>query len=261
MHTGKPISRTQREQLIRKDTTMKTELTRSTNSSKLHTEPFKLALLAAVCAVGFSCQPVLADEIWSQSYDGFGGPNHPFAIALDSSGNAIVTGSSANANGNDDIYTAKYAAGSGQLLWSVRYDGPAGGNDYGTGVAVDTAGNVIVIGFSANGNDPNGSIGFDFYTAKYSPNGQFLWDQRGPYTQGRANWPGSWLVKRVAVDGNGDVIISGCSDQLAPCCQWNFYTAKYEGTTGNRCGSSGTWGLPVKIGPSAWRLTEPRTSL
>src|SRR5438552_3408434 len=76
-------------------------------------------------------QAVFADQLWVQAYNGFGGDNNPYAMALDSSGNAIVTGSSKNQNGNDDIYTAKYAVGDGHLLWEVRYDGPAGGDDRG----------------------------------------------------------------------------------------------------------------------------------
>jgi len=118
--------------------------------------------------------PALADQVWIQQYDSFGGDNYPYAVALDSGGNAVVSGLSRNQNGNSDIYTAKYAAADGYLLWEVRYDGPAGGDDVGTGVAVDSAGNVIVTGYSASG-DPNGGVGgsfpFDFYTAKYSAAG------------------------------------------------------------------------------------------
>ena len=53
-----------------------------------------------------------------------------------------------NANGNADYYTAKYAAADGALVWEKRYNGTGNGNDYGHGVAMDTAGNVLVTGAS-----------------------------------------------------------------------------------------------------------------
>src|SRR6266487_4372264 len=116
-----------------------------------------LSLSMASAAVMFN-SPTHADQIWEQRYDGFGSDNHPYAVALDSSGNTVVTGSSMNQNGNFDFYTAKYDGSDGHLLWEVRYDSPAGGEDRGTGVAVDSVGNVIVTGYSANTNNPNGDF-------------------------------------------------------------------------------------------------------
>ena len=42
-------------------------------------------------------------------------------MALDSSGNVVVTGYSANTNSNTDYYTAKYAAADGAYLWDKAY--------------------------------------------------------------------------------------------------------------------------------------------
>ena len=50
-------------------------------------------------------------------------------MAVDGSGNVVVTGYSDNGT-NDDYYTAKYAAADGALLWEKRYNGPANGDDY-----------------------------------------------------------------------------------------------------------------------------------
>jgi hypothetical protein len=66
--------------------------------------------LAIIGLIGQFDQPVRADQIWAQFYDGFGGPNEPYGVAMDSAGNAIVTGNSVNASGTSDIYTVKYSA-------------------------------------------------------------------------------------------------------------------------------------------------------
>ena len=72
-------------------------------------------------------------------------------MAVDSSGNVVVTGYSEGA------YTAKYAAADGALLWEKRYSG------YARAVAVDSSGNVVLAG-SSFGIDSHE----DFYTAKHA---------------------------------------------------------------------------------------------
>ncbi len=57
------------------------------------------------------------------------------AVAVDSAGDVIVTGSSGY-----HYYTAKYAAADGALLWEKRYNGPGDTEDDATGVAVDGGG-------------------------------------------------------------------------------------------------------------------------
>ena len=48
-------------------------------------------------------------------------------MAVDGSGNVVVTGSSYTSAFNADYYTAKYAAADGALLWQQRYNGPDNG--------------------------------------------------------------------------------------------------------------------------------------
>jgi hypothetical protein len=169
--------------------------------------------------------------LWQKRYNGPANKDDsPTALAVDGSGNVVVTGSSDNGT-NTDFYTAKYATANGALLWEKRYNGPANTNDSASAVAVDGGGNVFVTGSSDNGTNS------DFYTAEYAAaDGALLWEKRynGPansYDNARA----------VAVDGSGNVIVTGRSghafgglggyfDSNRPL--WDYYTAKYAAADG-----------------------------
>ena len=68
--------------------------------------------------------------LWEVRYDG---PAHledePQAVAVDAAGNVIVTGSSRFVGGifSTDMYTAKYAAATGALVWEQRFHEAGGG--------------------------------------------------------------------------------------------------------------------------------------
>ena len=157
--------------------------------------------------------------LWEQRYNGpatdydYDGAS---AVAVDGSGNVVVTGHSRNSGGDNDYYTAKYAAANGALLWEKR--GPGG---FAYAVAVDGSGNVVVTGESA----------YDYYTGKYAAaNGALLWEKRydGPtngYDQANA----------VAVDSSGNVVVTGAfttgwDDNEDPI--YGSYTAKYAAADG-----------------------------
>src|SRR2546425_1231607 len=71
------------------------------------------------------------------------------AVAVDVSGNVVVTGCSRDRS-DPHYYTAKYAAADGALVWEQRYDGPANEHDVAQAVALDGSGNVVVTGFSGS---------------------------------------------------------------------------------------------------------------
>ena len=91
-------------------------------------------------------------------------------LTVDTSRNVIVTGTSYHGDypGNADFYTAKYDALDGHLIWQQRYDGPNILWDEPSGVAVDSAGNVIVTGSSVDYSIPDYLSASFFYTAKYA---------------------------------------------------------------------------------------------
>ena len=76
-------------------------------------------------------------------------------MVVDNSGNVIVTGISdtIGANTGDDLITAKFSGGNGDILWQQPLNGLAdSGNDEALGVTVDPAGDVAVVGTIDKGN-------------------------------------------------------------------------------------------------------------
>lgn len=117
------------------------------------------------------------NRVWLRKYGNANlhlGYDYAKAIALDAATNVYVTGLSPAQGTGLDIATVAYD-NDGNELWVKRYDGPVHGDDQGTAIAVDAAGNVYVTGFSANTDG-----GYDLTTIKYArletirvlPNGQ-----------------------------------------------------------------------------------------
>lgn len=92
--------------------------------------------------------------LW-QAYDSAGIDDYARALALDGEGGVYVTGSvdhdGDESNFNDNIYTVKRDAASGQLLWSHEYGETCiGCFDVPSDVAVDPAGHVFVAGSTSS---------------------------------------------------------------------------------------------------------------
>lgn len=100
-------------------------------------------------------------------------------MAIDASGNVVVTGKSKTTSAKDDYATVKYNS-SLVSQWTKTLD-QAGKTDRATGVYVDAAGDVYVTGRSNNGNDD------DYLTIKYAS----------------ANGANSWAAYKI-FDSNGD---------------------------------------------------------
>lgn len=88
-------------------------------------------------------------EEWVARYNG---PANSYdqseGVALDSSGNVYVTGTSYTPQGSSyDYATIKYNT-SGEQEWVIRYNGPGNGADDARAIAVDGSGNIYVTGTS-----------------------------------------------------------------------------------------------------------------
>ena len=100
-------------------------------------------------------------ELWVARYNGPGNSaDYAYAIAVDSSGNAYVTGKSIGSGTSSDYATIKYN-NAGVEQWVARYS--TKWNDDATAIAIDSSDNVYVTGRSWN----SGTEG-DYATVKYN---------------------------------------------------------------------------------------------
>ena len=125
---------------------------------------------------------------------GANGNDFAYAIALDTNGNVLVTGSS-QSGAQSDYLTVKYDP-TGVELWRVTMDRAANGDEEAYALAVDAGGNVIVTGTS----------NYDYLTVKYSPAGVETWRQ--PMSGG-----GNGMDRSVALclDASGNAVVTGYS--------------------------------------------------
>ncbi|MEO0191120.1 MAG: T9SS type A sorting domain-containing protein [candidate division WOR-3 bacterium] len=146
-------------------------------------------LLVFPCALSFAVPSL----IWFKAYDS-GYNDYAQGIAIDSSWNVVVTGTSYN--GIDfDCFTIKYNP-LGDTIWTRRFD--TGTSDIARSVAIDVSGNIIVVGSSRVD-----SI-YDYLIIKYDSNGNLIWVRR---YQTQFNNFGMG----VAIDINQNIIVTGYS--------------------------------------------------
>ncbi len=155
------------------------------------------------------------DTVWVRGYNGTGNNDDgATAIKVDRNGNVYVTGYSYSDNSQDYV-TIKYNT-NGDTIWSSRYIGPGDTDDLPTALAIDSAGNVYVTGYS------NGDVGgsTDYTTIKYDAEGDTVWvrQYRGPADSD--DKPAG-----IAVDDSGNVFVTGYSDYF-------YLTIKYDANGG-----------------------------
>lgn len=152
---------------------------------------------------------------WVAIYD-LGGGDIARAIAIDVSGNIIVTGESAGIGTYNDYTTLKYNS-SGVQLWEARYNGPTNGTDQALSLALDSSGNIFITGSSHN----NVTFYEEYATVKYSPSGVQQWASR---YNGPGN--GSDIANSVKVDASGNVYVTGQSEGTGSNA--DYATIKYN---------------------------------
>jgi uncharacterized delta-60 repeat protein len=159
------------------------------------------------------------DQNWEARHDGpTSSRDEPIKIAVDSSGNVYVTGSSRRSETYYDYATIKYDS-TGSQTWIAWYDNNSQ-YDEPQAIALDSSGYVYVTGYS-RGSYPN----YDYATVKYNSAGVEQWAATydGPENDDdRAN--------AITVDTAGNVYVTGRSRGSN---EFNEYaTIKYD-TGGN----------------------------
>lgn len=166
-------------------------------------------------------RPLYIDPLFYSTYLGGSGGDGGNSIAVDSAGNAYVAGNtnsidfpaanplqSINA-GNIDIFVAKLNPTGSALIYSTYFGGSE--NDFNPAIAVDSAGNAYVTGFTDSSNLPminplqpaSGGGSSDAFVAKINPIGSAL--VYSTYLGGSSGDSGAG----IAVDNVGDAYVTG----------------------------------------------------
>jgi uncharacterized delta-60 repeat protein len=140
---------------------------------------------------------------WVARYHGGLSDDLAYALAVDASGNAYVTGETVILGGDTDYGTVKYNA-RGRQQWVNLYDGPGIGVDRGNDIAVDASGDVYVTGESEGS-----GTGPDYATVKYNPLGNQEWVARFVGPRDSADF-----ATAIALDGSGNVYVTGRRNRL-----------------------------------------------
>lgn len=197
-------------------------------------------------------------HLWSTYLGGFNDDFDPngtrgdygYGIAVDSSGNVLVAGRTDSSgwvsggfdtshNGGADAFVVKLSPNGGHF-WSTYLGGI--NDEYSRGIAVDSAGNVLVTGHTSSsgwvsgGFDTSHNGGADAFVVKLSPNGGHLWST---YLGGST----SDIGNDVVADSAGNVLVTG-------------YTSSSSWVTGGHdTDYNGGWdGFLVKLSPVGGHL-------
>jgi Beta-propeller repeat/HYDIN/CFA65/VesB-like, Ig-like domain len=166
-------------------------------------------------------QELVIDPVLSYStYLGGSGGDIGYAIAVDASGNAYVTGTTASLNfpttggqttlgGGKDVFVAKLNPSGTALLYSVFLGG--GNLDRATGIAIDSSGDAYLAGYTTSTDFPTTSGAYqtsnagntNAFLTKLDPTGTSL--VYSTYLGGG----GIDYGRGVAVDASGDAFITG----------------------------------------------------
>lgn len=141
------------------------------------------------------------DELWRNTLDdGLDGKNETTGVAFYDRTDAApddvyVTGTVASLTGFD-IFTARLAGSNGDLVWGEA-DATSKTSNFARGIAVDGAGNPVVVGGSFSGFESP-----EIYAVKLDPDGNKLWNYN-------FNFKNPGFMSAVVVDGQGDVVMAG----------------------------------------------------
>jgi len=155
-------------------------------------------------------------HVWDRPLGGVADTDDANGVALDGEGDVLSTGDFDNAaefggdvltsEGYSDAFLCKHEGTTGNHVWSIRLGGT--GSDVGNAVAVDSGGDVYLVGNFQNvvnfgGGNLTSAGGADFYVAKYDgTDGAHIWSKRIGGT-------GNDRAFDITIDGDGNLIVVG----------------------------------------------------
>lgn len=138
------------------------------------------------------------------------GWNYAYAVAVDSSGIAYITGETSATGASRQAYVAKFSADGATQTYLYKFGGTTE-DEYGYGVAVDSAGNAYVTGSTASSDFPVTTGAYqtayggmtDAFIAKLNPAGDAL--VYATYLGGSSSDVG----RGIALDSSGNAYVAG----------------------------------------------------
>ncbi len=179
-----------------------------------------LLILATILAAGTARANVQQD--WATRFGTAGSSGA--AVAVDPAGNVYVAANIFRGVRGFDLLTIKYDA-AGTQLWSREFNGIGNGLEYPVGIAITSAGSIVVTGTSFRG--PT-ALNYEIVTMAYAPNGDSLWLARYNGVSAKDDRP-----LALAVDASGNTYVAGYSNGNS-VSSWDgrdYVTIKY-GPTG-----------------------------
>lgn len=172
--------------------------------------------ILTICSLQIVAQQTYVNKDW-EYIGGIPGQYDYVQSRLHSNGNLILVGNNSTNGQTDILITALNVDGS--VAWQQINSGANSQNDYGTDLAIDNTGNILVCGAVHNGSN------VDYRIVKYSSDGALIWTKQ-------FNGPGNGDDVPVAIrlDASNNVYVAGTSTGNGTLT--DFTTLKYN-STGN----------------------------
>lgn len=127
-----------------------------------------------------------------------------YAVAVDPDDNFVIAGNTAGGmdgtnQGNFDVYLRKFDP-EGNTLWTRQFGTP--GIDTLEDMAIDSAGNIIVVGRTRGDLEGTNAGSDDAFVRKYRPNGDIAWTRQ-------FGTSGTDFARAVAIDEDDGVVVAG----------------------------------------------------
>jgi cysteine-rich repeat protein len=164
--------------------------------------------------------PVTGERIHSYEYPMPGGYAAAIAVAAAPDGTVALAGRQRSPVGFSSAAWVRKYDPQGRVLWTRMHDsGMANAIESVEGVVIDSAGNIVVVGFE--GVPPESHMQFRIWIRKYSPFGTVLWTRTRLGTG--AGWSLGW---HAAIDSEDCVLATGSVSQ--PDRGEDIWVGKYD---------------------------------